>query len=61
MAHPQNETAPKQADDQQREAQRSHGDAQHRTKKDGHATQLGTGADQNSSRQQGQGARRPIR
>ncbi|ARP85744.1 hypothetical protein [Bordetella genomosp. 9] len=58
MSHPQNEDTPKQSDDQPRETQRSHGDGQHRTKKDGHATQLGTGQDQNSSRQQGQGARR---
>jgi hypothetical protein len=58
MPHPQNDDTPKQADDQRRESQRSHGDAQHRTKKDGHATQLGTGMDQNSSRQQGAGARR---
>jgi hypothetical protein len=58
MAHPQNESGTKQQDDQRREAQRSHGDEQNRTKKDGHVSQIGTGADQNSSRQQGQGARR---
>jgi hypothetical protein len=59
MAHPPNNPPPRQADDQRREAQRSHGDEQHRTKKDGHTSQIGTGADQHSSRQQGQGARRP--
>ncbi len=62
MAHPQNEPADKQtdkqADDRPREAQRGHGDEQHRTKKDGHISQIGTGADQNSSRQQGGGSRR---
>ncbi|AOB32310.1 hypothetical protein AKI39_18680 [Bordetella sp. H567] len=58
MTHPQNEPADKQADDRSRETQRSHGDEQHRTKKDGHTSQIGTGADQNSSRQQGPGSRR---
>lgn len=46
------------ADDQPRETQYSHGDTQNRSKKDGHATQLGTGQDQGSSRQHGAGARR---
>ncbi|OZI18817.1 hypothetical protein CAL26_14090 [Bordetella genomosp. 9] len=62
MTHPQNENTDDtgaQADDRSRENQRSHGDAQHHTKKDGHADQLGTGQDQTSSRQHGQGARRP--
>ncbi|OZI61938.1 hypothetical protein [Bordetella genomosp. 11] len=58
MAHPQNEPSDKQADDRARENQRSHGDAQHRTKKDGHTSQIGTGSDQHSSRQQGPGSRR---
>jgi hypothetical protein len=58
MTHPQKDSTSKQADDQPRDAQRSHGDGQHRTKKDGHTSQIGTGADQNSSRQQGEGARR---
>lgn len=62
MTHPQNvngDDVTGQADDRSRENQRSHGDAQHRTKKDGHADQLGTGQDQTSSRQHGPGARRP--
>jgi hypothetical protein len=45
-------------DDRAREEQLSHGDQQNRSKKDGHATQLGTGQDQNSARQRGGGARR---
>lgn len=49
---------PAQADDQDRESQRSHGDQQNRSKKDGHVSQVGTGQDQNSSRQRGGGARR---
>lgn len=62
MTHPQNtntDDTAAQADDQSRETQRSHGDTQNRTKKDGHANQLGTGQDQASSRQHGAGARRP--
>lgn len=51
---------PAQADDQNRETQRSHGDQQHRSKKDGHVSQVGTGQDQNSARQRGGGARRQV-
>ena len=47
-----------QTDDRNREEQRSHGDQQNRTKKDGHTTQVGTGQDQTSARQRGAGARR---
>lgn len=47
-----------QADDQNRETQRSHGDQQNRSKKNGHTTQIGTGQDQHSGRQRGGGARR---
>ena len=47
-----------QKDDQERETQRSHGDQQNRSKKDGHTTQVGTGQDQHSQRNRGQGARR---
>lgn len=50
--------APAQTDDTPREAQRSHGDQQHRSKKDGHTSQIGTGQDQNSQRHRGGGARR---
>lgn len=49
-----------QADDQAREEQRSHGDQQNRSKKDGHTSQVGTGQDQSSQRNRGQGARRPV-
>jgi hypothetical protein len=49
-----------QKDDQERETQRSHGDQQNRSKKDGHTTQVGTGQDQHSQRNRGQGARRPT-
>ncbi|OZI27026.1 hypothetical protein CAL18_06805 [Bordetella genomosp. 7] len=45
-------------DDTPRESQQSHGDNQNRSKKDGHATQVGTGQDQQSRRQRGGGARR---
>ncbi|CAP42739.1 CinA family protein [Bordetella petrii] len=45
-------------DDTPREMQKSHGDAQHRSKKDGHATQVGSGQDQQSQRHRGAGARR---
>ncbi|KAA0910530.1 hypothetical protein [Pusillimonas sp. ANT_WB101] len=52
------EQAP-QADDQAKESQKSHGDQQHRSKKDGHATQLGSGQDQTSQRnRKGGGAQR---
>ncbi|QEI07490.1 hypothetical protein FXN63_17825 [Pigmentiphaga aceris] len=48
-----------QADDVSRDEQRSHGSEQNRSKKDGHTSQIGTGADQQSGRNHGQGARRP--
>ncbi|HWK70647.1 MAG: hypothetical protein WBA83_01315 [Burkholderiaceae bacterium] len=48
-----------QKDDRLREEQRSHRDQQNRSKKDGHTSQIGTGQDQNSQRNRGQGARRP--
>ncbi len=48
-----------QQDDLKREEQRSHGDQQHRSKKEGHTSQIGTGQDQTSARQRGGGARRP--
>ena len=44
--HPQN-------DDQSRETQKSHGDQQNRSKKDGHTTQIGSGQDQTSQRNRG--------
>ncbi|CAM3939457.1 hypothetical protein [Bordetella tumulicola] len=44
-------------DDTPREAQSSHRDTQNRTKKEGHATQIGTGQDQQSQRNRGGGAR----
>lgn len=44
-------------DDTPRESQASHGDTQNRTKKEGHTTQIGTGQDQQSQRNRGQGAR----
>lgn len=44
-------------DDTAREAQSSHRDTQNRTKKEGHATQIGTGQDQQSQRNRGGGAR----
>lgn len=47
-----------QDDDRRREEQRSHGDQQHRSKKDGHVTQVGSGQDQTSARPRGGGAQR---
>lgn len=44
-------------DDTPRQSQASHGDTQNRTKKEGHTTQIGTGQDQQSQRNRGQGAR----
>ena len=71
MPHPQNipgpavtaqddevRSADPRSDDESRQEQRSHGDTQNRSKKDGHADQLGTGMDQTSGRQHGGGARR---
>ncbi len=51
-------TNPKQQDDTPREEQRSHGSTQNRSKKSGHPDQLGTGSDQTSQRQRGEGNRR---
>lgn len=39
-----------QRDDTKREDQKSHGDQQNRTKKDGHTSQVGSGQDQTSQR-----------
>lgn len=39
-----------QRDDTRREAQKSHGDQQNRTKKDGHTSQIGSSQDQTSQR-----------
>ncbi|KRB12329.1 hypothetical protein ASD87_10745 [Achromobacter sp. Root170] len=53
-----NETgADRTQDDTPRQSQASHGDTQNRTKKEGHTTQIGTGQDQQSQRNRGQGAR----
>jgi len=49
---------PAQQDDTRKETQLSHGSSQHRSKKDGHVSQIGTGLDQQSQRQRGAGARR---
>ncbi|MBF6617758.1 hypothetical protein [Pollutimonas thiosulfatoxidans] len=56
---PSPQTDKPQDDDQPREQQRSHGDQQNRSKKDGHTDQIGTGQDQTSGRQRGGAARRP--
>lgn len=48
-----------QKDDRAREDQKSHGDQQNRSKKDGHTSQVGSSQDQLSQRNRGQGARRP--
>src|SRR5690554_2800772 len=56
---PSPQTDKPQDDDQAREQQRSHGDQQNRSKKDGHTDQIGTGQDQTSGRQRGGAARRP--
>lgn len=45
------------SDDTPREVQASHRDSQHRTKKDGHVSQVGSGQDQQSQRNRGAGAR----
>ena len=44
-------------DDTPRTSQTSHRDTQNRTKKEGHVSQIGTGQDQQSQRNRGQGAR----
>ncbi|ARP94121.1 hypothetical protein [Bordetella genomosp. 13] len=58
MKHTQTTKQADRRDDLDRQDQASHNDTQNRTKKDGHATNLGTGQDQQSARQRGQGARR---
>lgn len=50
----------KQADDQNRVDQKSHGSKQNRSKKDGHTDQIGSGQDQTSQRQKAAGTRRPV-
>lgn len=55
MKQPQSQPNPS-TDDTPRVEQASHGDTQNRSKKDGHATQLGSGQDQQSQRHRGQGA-----
>ena len=49
-----------QEDDTRREDQKSHGDTQNRSKKDGHTSQIGPSQDQQSQRNRGHGARRPV-
>lgn len=44
-------------DDTPRSTQASHRDTQNRSKKEGHVSQIGTGQDQQSQRNRGQGAR----
>lgn len=61
MSHgkkPSDQQQQAQADDSSRETQRSHDSEQNRSKKDGHTSQIGTGSDQQSGRNHGQGARR---
>lgn len=57
--HPTPSTTKPQADDQKREEQRSHGDQQHRSKKEGHTSQVGSSQDQVSQRNRGEGSRKP--
>ncbi len=47
-----------QDDDTKREDQKSHGDQQNRSKKDGHTSQIGSGQDQTSQRNRGGGTQR---
>jgi len=56
MKQPQNKPNPSD-DDTARQTQSSHRDTQNRSKKEGHATQIGTGQDQQSQRHRGSGAR----
>ncbi|RTZ47592.1 hypothetical protein EKL30_00870 [Candidimonas sp. SYP-B2681] len=60
MTTRQKPTENPQKDDRAREDQRSHGDQQNRSKKEGHTDQIGTGQDQTSQRNRGGGARRPA-
>lgn len=48
-----------QQDDTRREQQKSHGAQQNRSKKEGHASQIGSGQDQQSSRTRGKGGNHP--
>lgn len=48
-----------QQDDTRRERQKSHGTQQNRSKKEGHASQIGSGQDQQSSRTRGKGGNQP--
>ena len=45
-----NKPVPPQSDDTQRESQRSHGDQQHRTKKEGHVSQIGVVSENGKNR-----------
>lgn len=54
---PARNTPDRSEDDTPRSAQASHRDTQNRTKKEGHVSQIGTGQDQQSQRNRGQGAR----
>ena len=58
MTKKRDQSTTTQDDDLTKETQRSHGDEQKRSKKDGHTDQIGTGQDQTSQRQRGGGARR---
>lgn len=55
---PQPETEVQQ-DDTRREQQKSHGTQQNRSKKEGHASQIGSGQDQQSSHTRDKGGNRP--
>ena len=48
-----------QDDDTRREEQKSHGTQQHRSKKEGHTSQIGSGQDQQSSRTRGKSGNQP--
>jgi len=48
-----------QQDDTRKEEQKSHGTQQNRSKKEGHASQIGSGQDQQSSRTRGKGGNHP--
>lgn len=48
-----------QQNDTERQNQKSHGDQQNRSKKEGHTSQVGSGQDQQSSRTRGKGGNHP--
>ncbi|NYT69940.1 hypothetical protein [Pusillimonas noertemannii] len=48
-----------QDNDTRREEQKSHDTQQNRSKKEGHASQIGSGQDQQSSRTRGKGGNHP--